>query len=174
MGTVDSKRPCAHSRYESVGQTVSLMIVSSDCETTAKRPVGFVITADCSDRLESSTPLQENSLINTSFVLTTGILVSHHFCQLILQNCTIFMHIQTPHSLAHLIKNLPLFINHAYSTYSEQGKLRCIHTVHAQYICKYTLTHMQDLKSSTHSDTLTRSITQPDKQMESEPNGFSL
>lgn len=143
MGTVDSKRPCVRSLYESVGQTVSLMIVSSDYmyEATAKRPVGFVITTDCSDRLESSTPLQENSLINTSFLLTTGILVSHHFCQLILQNYTIFMHIQTRHSLAHLIKNLPRFINHAYSTYSKQGKLRCIHTVHAQYICKYTLTH---------------------------------
>ncbi len=53
MDRADGQKLC-----ESVGQTVSLMIISSDSKATVKMPVGFVI--DLTAELLAATPIQEN------------------------------------------------------------------------------------------------------------------
>lgn len=130
---------------------VSLVIFSSDWEATVKSPVGFVIdfTTVCSDGLENSSRL---GLFKKMCVwLKPAVLLLPHrwdqlgepsLCQLVLQkNCTLFMANVTMRTHVLRPKSTTCRQPRAHTVSKPRCMYGYIHTVHAQYRCKYTLKH---------------------------------
>lgn len=184
MDRADSKRLsllCVRGLYELVGHSVSLMIFSSGYEATSKRPVGFVIdlTSACSDKLPISPSSRKRWSSNLSPPLTMGSNCNCEpsLCQLILQNCTLFManvsctftHITHSHPTAHH----QICIH----TVSKRSLDACMDTVHAQYRYKYTFrlhTHARSESSTRAYIRTPNTIYNSIRQTRSEPNGFPL